>query len=413
MSLKTSSILATLSLLNTVRAHGIVTGVVADGVYFQGYNPSFQYQRDPPKVAGWTAPLTQDRGFVDGSGYNSPDIICHKGATPGQAYIQVSAGGTIDLQWTKWPESHHGPMLDYLAPCNGDCTTVDKESLQWTKIDEAGLNKGDPAPGDWASDDMIRNNNTWRTTIPSSIAPGKYVLRHETIALHASHETNGAQNYPQCMNLEITGSGTDTLSSGTLGTDLYSPDDAGIFLNIYYPPLKSYDIPGPEVMAGGSNSQPAPSASPSDSDSDISVTATPTTNIAIPTGEPSSPSSPPYPIPDNSTTTHSAWEDWSTTTAAVEVTTTVETKINIPTDAPKPPADIPSPDTGSDDDSSPPPPPSGGSPPSDPPSGPPPVGGGKEDETPSPDTTSSPTSFSSTVTGRIGKPTKFVCYVEE
>ena len=432
--IKNSALFGTLALLSKVSAHGIVTGVVADGKYFQGYDPSFQYQKSPPEVAGWTAPLTQDRGFVDGSGYSSPDIICHKGATPGKGYIQVSAGGKIELQWTEWPVSHHGPMLDYLAPCGDDCTSVDKSSLQWTKIDEAGMNSWDAQPGDWASDDMIRNNNTWVTTIPSSIAPGKYVLRHETIALHAANNEGQAQNYPQCMNIEVSGSGTNGLESGTLGTELYKATDPGIFVNIYYPKLESYTIPGPPVMSGGSSGSPQPSASASGSASasasssapaDVSVTATPTTGIAIPSGEPSS-SSAPYPIPGNSTAapTGSAsvshpWEDWSYTNSFT-ATATPTTNVAVPTGADTPadtsapaptggapPAggdegDYPSPPTGGDGGDGP-SPPSGGDEGSAP----------EEPETPAPSTTSPPTSFSSTVTGRIGKPTKFVCYVEE
>ena len=364
-ALKHTLILSGLALLSKVSAHGIVTGIVADGVYYQGYDPSFQYQHPPPTVAGWSVPEDQDRGFV--SDYTSPDIICHKSATPGGSYVTVAAGNAVELQWTQWPESHHGPMIDYLAHCsNDDCTAVDKTTLMWNKIDEAGLIDG--AAQKWASDEMIANNNTWSTTIPSSIAPGKYVLRHETIALHSANLANGAQNYPQCINLEITGSGSDSLPSGTAGTSLYTSTDPGIFINIYYPVLTSYDIPGPELYSGaGGNTQPSVSASatssassgmptytnattvasatrpagtgPAPTKSGISITADPTTGIAVPTGsatqvESSSAVLPTYTPPAES--------------SPVEATTST-----------------------------------------------------------------SPVSFTSTFTGRIGKPTKFTCYIEE
>jgi cellulase len=48
----------------------------------------------------------------------------------------------------------------------------------------------------YADDQMIANNNTWSVKIPSSIKPGNYVLRHETIALHQAQSVGGAQNYP-------------------------------------------------------------------------------------------------------------------------------------------------------------------------------------------------------------------------
>ncbi|KAK5082606.1 hypothetical protein LTR24_007912 [Lithohypha guttulata] len=175
-------------------------------------------------------------------------------------------------------------MISYLANCNGECTDVDKTALMFNKIDEAGLIDGSVAPGRWASDAMIANNNTWVTTIPSTIAPGKYVLRHETIALHSAGEVGGAQNYAQCVNLEVTGSGTDSLSAGTLGTALYTADDAGLVYNIYQANTE-YPIPGPALIAAarGSGSDSAPSATASISASvtgafdNSTISAAPTT----------------------------------------------------------------------------------------------------------------------------------------
>lgn len=148
-------------------------------------------------------------------------------------------------------------MIDYLANCNGECTTVDKTSLKFNKIDEAGLISPTPNPGKWASDEMIANNNSWVVTIPSSIASGNYVLRHETIALHSANNAGGAQNYPQCINLKISGSGSNSLSGGTVGTSLYTATDPGILVNIYQT-LSSYIIPGPKLISGsGSGSRPS------------------------------------------------------------------------------------------------------------------------------------------------------------
>jgi len=289
-SIKVSALLGAATLLAKANAHGIVSGILAEGKYYPGQS---HYSTDPSP--GWLAD-NGDNGFA--SSLTDENIICHNNAVAGTQYVTVAAGSSIELQWTAWPESHKGPMLDYLAPCGDDCTTVDKKKLQFTKIDEAGLVDATSSPQVWASDEMISNNNTWVTTIPDSIAPGKYVLRHETIALHAAGESNGAQAYPQCINLEVTGSGTNSLSSGTLGTKLYTLTDPGILVNIYYPVLTSYDIPGPEVMAGGSsNTQPSASGSVSNSTSvaasstsasassavltSVAVTATPTTGNAV------------------------------------------------------------------------------------------------------------------------------------
>lgn len=249
-------------------AHGFVQGIVADGSYYGGYLVNnYPYNPSPPDVVGWSEQAT-DLGFVEPNSYTDPDIICHKDAENAQLSATVKAGGEVELQWTEWPESHHGPVIDYLASCNGDCATVDKTALEWFKISESGLVDGSSAPGTWASDDLIANNNSWTVTIPSSIAAGNYVMRHEIIALHSAGNENGAQNYPQCLNLKVTGGGSDS-PAGTLGTELYTATDPGILVNIYQS-LDSYDIPGPALYSGGSSggsgsgssSTAAPSSTP-------------------------------------------------------------------------------------------------------------------------------------------------------
>jgi lytic cellulose monooxygenase (C1-hydroxylating) len=138
--MKSFTLAATLATLGyQVAAHGIVTKIVAGTKTYQGYSPDFQYMATPPAVIGWTAPLTQDRGFVPSSSLQDPDIICHKGATNAKLSAPIAAGDSVSLQWTEWPTSHHGPMIDYLADCGGDCSTVDKTTLKWFKIDGVGM----------------------------------------------------------------------------------------------------------------------------------------------------------------------------------------------------------------------------------------------------------------------------------
>jgi Auxiliary Activity family 9 (formerly GH61) len=145
--------------------------------------------------------------------------------------------------------------MTYMANCGGDCTKVDPTTLSYFKIDEAGLN----SDGTWASDDLIANNNTWTVTIPSDIAAGQYIIRHELLALHSAGNVNGAQFYPMCANVEVTGSGT-AKPAGVKFPGAYTAQDAGILFNMYNNP-KSYVIPGPAVYGSGSGSgSPAPSA---------------------------------------------------------------------------------------------------------------------------------------------------------
>ncbi|OJJ06600.1 hypothetical protein ASPVEDRAFT_45957 [Aspergillus versicolor CBS 583.65] len=247
------SLLAFASFVASVAAHGHVTGVVVNGVLYPGWDiGSFPYMEDPPVVAAWGTPNTGN-GPVDltTQGYSNTDIICSLNATNAKGSIPVAAGDKLNLQWTEWPDTHHGPVVDYLASCGDSCETIDKTALEFFRIDGVGLVDGAEVPGTWGDDQLIKNNNSWMVQIPESIAPGNYVLRHELIALHGAGTEGGAQNYPQCFSLQVTGSGTDK-PAGVVGTKLYTEDDAGILVNIYSS-LSSYKIPGPTLYSGASS----------------------------------------------------------------------------------------------------------------------------------------------------------------
>lgn len=93
---------------------------------------------------------------------------------------------------------------------------------------------------------------TWTHKIPSNLAAGNFVLRHEIIALHSAGQKDGAQNYPMCFNVKVSGSGNAWPCND--GADcrqydeLYTADEAGIEFNIYSNPT-SYPIPGPKIFS--------------------------------------------------------------------------------------------------------------------------------------------------------------------
>ncbi|KAJ5503293.1 Glycoside hydrolase family 61 [Penicillium fimorum] len=242
--LKLSTLLASASL---VAGHAYVSSIVADGKNYTGYLvDKYAYMDDAPDSVGWATTAT-DLGFEDGTEYQDPNIICHRDGVNAALSATVTAGSDIDIQWTPWPESHHGPLITYLASCNGDCSTVDKATLEFFKIEEDGLIDGTTPPGTWASDDLIAAGNKWTVRIPATIAAGNYVMRHEIIGLHSAANENGAQNYPQCFNLEVTGGGSD-VPDGTLGVELYTNTDPGILFDLYST-LTEYPIPGPALYA--------------------------------------------------------------------------------------------------------------------------------------------------------------------
>ncbi|KAK1499342.1 glycosyl hydrolase family 61 [Colletotrichum cuscutae] len=237
-------------------AHSRVTNFVIDGASYQGFNTR---SSNPDILAAWSTTVKND-GWISTESYGKSDIVCHINATNAQGHAPIAAGDTIDFQWQGWPESHHGPVITYLAFCGidrGSCESIDKMKLSLFAIDKVGL--VDPSAnatsfatawGIWASDILISNNATWAVQIPPKIQPGYYVLRHEIIALHfARYPGQGAQHYPQCINIEVTGGGSDE-PAGTSAADLYQAAEDGLIYDISQSPTGTYKIPGPTMYTG-------------------------------------------------------------------------------------------------------------------------------------------------------------------
>jgi len=207
------------------------------------------------------------------SSLTSPDMMCGalpQGAQPAKTKCNVTAGGTVGLQWnhnTTTPDddivdkSHVGPCLVYLSYDNG---------ATFFKIYEDGYNN---VTKEFCVTRLIANKGYMTVTIPSDIAPGDYLMRAELIALHV---TGGPQPYVDCSELHITGNG-DKKPAGVKFPGAYSESDPGLSINIYYPPFTTYVIPGPPVYESGSasgsgadddnggNAVPTPPVSPAES----------------------------------------------------------------------------------------------------------------------------------------------------
>ncbi|KAL2022514.1 hypothetical protein VTK56DRAFT_5121 [Thermocarpiscus australiensis] len=120
---------------------------------------------------------------------------------------------------------------------------------------ETGGEDGHPAGERWATDVLIRANNSWLVGIPEGLERGAYVLRHEIVALHYAAREGGAQNYPLCANIwvEEAAEGNKTAAPFTMdgydAREMYRLDDPGILVNISAA-MTSYAVPGPTVAAG-------------------------------------------------------------------------------------------------------------------------------------------------------------------
>lgn len=60
----------------------------------------------------------------------------------------------------------------YMANCGGDCSSASPSSLDWFKIDESGLLSGTLSTGEWGMGELVTNNSSWTSTIPSELPSG-------------------------------------------------------------------------------------------------------------------------------------------------------------------------------------------------------------------------------------------------
>ncbi|KAK6541852.1 hypothetical protein TWF694_007630 [Orbilia ellipsospora] len=234
--MKTSLILLSAA-ASTVMGHGFVQEFDIGGQAYPGSNPLTESSTDPARI---TQPF-----FTNGEApiiyLDNDEVTCNRGAKAAKLVATAPAGSKITFKWNKWFDDHKGPIITYLADCGGDCTKVNNgSSLSWFKIDEAGL-----INGVWATDILMKQNKMWTIQLPKQIKNGQYLMRHEMIALHLAYNRNGAQFYPSCSNIQITG-GTGQANPPTVKfPQAYKTDDPSILLNIQG--ITSYRIPGPAV----------------------------------------------------------------------------------------------------------------------------------------------------------------------
>ncbi|KAJ7589510.1 glycoside hydrolase [Mycena floridula] len=243
-----TSLIAIATLISQVTAHGYVPQIKIGSQYIPGWDIS----KDPYTTP---QPLRVVRGTKLDSGYiadvTSTDITCSIGnqkLPPGPIQATVAAGATVTMLWNTWPLGHYGPVLNYMARCpTSDCSTFKGDTgSPWFKIQQDVYKNGV-----WASDTLATSNFTYVVNIPKKIAAGSYLLRHENLALHAATSVGGAQFYPVCVQLTVTGGGS-LQPSGLSFPGTYTATDPGIHFNVYQGDAvnQAYVPPGGAVFPG-------------------------------------------------------------------------------------------------------------------------------------------------------------------
>jgi Auxiliary Activity family 9 (formerly GH61) len=118
------------------------------------------------------------------------------------------------------------------------------------------------------------NGSPASITLPTQVAPGDYLVRHELIALQLAVSVGGAEFYPSCTQIRVGGSQTGTPNQTVSFPGAYNDNDPGIYDPNVYSPGSPYIFPGgpvsnlasPADMTGqlsgnGSSSSPAGNSS--------------------------------------------------------------------------------------------------------------------------------------------------------
>ncbi|ESK86397.1 glycoside hydrolase family 61 protein [Moniliophthora roreri MCA 2997] len=203
-------------------------------------------------VNGVTTPAWQNVRRTNNFNSRSPvqdvtsiDLRCYTSETGATAEtIQVAAGSEITFL-TDDNMYHQGVANVYMAKAPGDVSSWDGSGQVWFKVYEI------PAVADGTTIEFPSTGLTGITfTIPKNLPDGQYLLRAEHIALHSASSFGGAQFYIGCAQVEVTGGGNGTPGPLVSIPGVYTGNEPGILINIYYPIPTSYTQPGPAVWSG-------------------------------------------------------------------------------------------------------------------------------------------------------------------
>ncbi|KAH7072414.1 glycosyl hydrolase family 61-domain-containing protein, partial [Paraphoma chrysanthemicola] len=269
------------SLLATASAHGGVDYYLVGDTTYQGWQP-------------YMSPAGQKSVQRQYSSYNPlmiPDLTtvnirCNNVGALGTGVTgTIAAGQKLTAHWKQ------SAVMVYMAKCPGSCDSWDGSGKVWFKIDEEGLVSGTEYAGIWAGD-AILDTLIWNTTIPASLVPGNYLIRHEILALH---QANNPQFYPECAQFTVTGSGTASPPAADLVAfpGAYDGTDPNIDIDIYLPAAMTattYPIPGPPVWPGNGKA-PTTTAAPAPTTL-VTSAAAPATTL-VPSAAPSTPTKAP------------------------------------------------------------------------------------------------------------------------
>ncbi|KAI0503235.1 lytic polysaccharide monooxygenase [Xylaria bambusicola] len=209
-----------------VESHGGIYNYKIDGIDYAGHYPWLPEEGQVSiQRRWWPDPILTTQ---------HPNLACNRGnpaaKTLPKLHAPVRAGANVTAcppygdydppmkcQGPEyyWPHGQ-GPVMVYMANCEGPCDEWDGTGKRWFKVWETGYSRTSwpewqprPIPGDtpistcdaWEAGYYIVRRGV-NMTIPKPLKPGNYLIRHEVINLEAN-----LQIYPECAQLNLTSEG--------------------------------------------------------------------------------------------------------------------------------------------------------------------------------------------------------------
>ncbi|KAI0073226.1 family 61 endoglucanase [Panus rudis PR-1116 ss-1] len=201
-----------------------------------------------------SSPFRKLNTYGPAADFTGPNITCGEGGNvPVTALAEVQAGSLVTFDWGSWGSSHSGYVMTYIAKCPNGCANFKGDTgAVWVKIDQDQYNPSRTG-FEWGENIIRMKGAKYSVHIPD-LAPGEYLLRHEILGLHVAGTLMGAQFYPNCVQVKITGSGTKQLPAGIPLPGSYDPEDPGILVQLWQitPTSPNYTAPGgPVILPGG------------------------------------------------------------------------------------------------------------------------------------------------------------------
>ncbi|KAL1634756.1 hypothetical protein SLS56_002158 [Neofusicoccum ribis] len=272
MQFTLSTIAAVAALVPSISAHYCFNRLVVDGTVVDA--EPYEYVR---KNTNSNSPVTD---------VTSNDLRCNVGGLASGSTTktyEVAAGSEVGFALDS-TIGHPGPLQVYMSKADTTAASYDG-SGDWFKVYEMGVSEITSEGLQWASNGI----SNFSFPLAEETPAGEYLLRVEQVGLHGASEKGGAQFYISCAQIKVTGSGAGSPAPNVQIPGVYTGEEPGFLINIYWPIPTNYTMPGPAVWpegSGSSSNTSTPAASTSAAASTpttVAAAAVVSTPAAVPT----------------------------------------------------------------------------------------------------------------------------------